>query len=261
MDIISFGGGVQTTTIIIMCCLGELPIPDHVIFADTQWETQSTYDYIDWLDTTWMQPHGITLQRITKGDIRAESIAPDSTFASMPFKTLKPDDTKGLLRRQCTNEYKIQPIYKAVRTLLGLEPYQRYTGIPIKMWMGISWDESVRMKPNRVSWIENTYPLIDRRMTRHQCLAYLHDHDIPTPPKSACIGCPFHGNLYWRDLKRHSPLEFQDAVTFEREVNTTPVAKKGQVFLHQSCLPLDQVNFGEDQDDLFGEECEGHCGV
>lgn len=261
LNVFSFGGGVQTTAMMIMCCKGELKKPDKVIFADTQWETKATYNYIKWMEREWMNPNGIELIRVTTGDIRADSLDEDKGFASMPFKTIRKDNSKGMLMRQCTNEYKVQPIYRALRKILGLVPKERYKGTPVNMWMGISWDEMVRMKTNRVKWINNVYPLIEKRMSRNDCVNYMTKNGVPTPPKSACIGCPFHGDSYWRDLKINSRNEFDDAVHFERNVNKTKVAIKGEVYIHKSCKPLDQVDFGESQQEMFEEECEGHCGV
>ena len=53
--------------------------------------------------------------------------------------------------RQCTNDYKIQPIYKKIRELLGLKKYQRVPkGTIVEMVIGISRDEMVRCKESRL---------------------------------------------------------------------------------------------------------------
>jgi hypothetical protein len=40
---------------------------------------------------------------------------------------------------------------------------------------------------------------------------------------------------------------------------------RDEIFLHRSCIPLDQVEFKKDdkskQIDMFNNECEGMCGV
>ena len=49
---------------------------------------------------------------------------------------------KGMLRRQCTNHYKIRPIYRRIRTLAGGKrgrPFPKNTHA--EMWLGISLDE------------------------------------------------------------------------------------------------------------------------
>ena len=42
MKFISWGGGVQSTTMAVMSALGDLEPVDAVIFADTGWEREAT---------------------------------------------------------------------------------------------------------------------------------------------------------------------------------------------------------------------------
>ena len=111
----------------------------------------------------------------------------------------------------------------------------------------------------------------EKEMTRHDCLRWMQKAGFPTPPRSACVYCPYHSNHEWRRLKAEEPDGFQAAVQFERDLQRT----KGNSdnfhstpFLHKSCVPLDQVDFSTDEDrgqrllwDNFTEECEGMCGV
>jgi len=275
MEIMSFGGGVQTVALTVMACNGYLGIekPDHAIFADTKWETQSTYDYIKWFEG-WMTDRGLKLHTVTKGDIRADALDKNSRFASMPLYTLdKKSGQKGMIRRQCTNEYKIQPVMKKIRELVGLKKYERWKGEQINLWLGISLDEAQRMKDSQIKWITYKYPLIDHLIARDKrtyhgligkdfCIQYLESQNIPIPPKSACIGCPFHSDYYWKNLKREAPEEFKNACDFDDEIRKHRVAIRGAVFIHRSCKPLSEVNFS-DQPDLFGvAQCdEGYCGI
>ena len=84
------------------------------------------------------------------------------------------------MMRQCTTEFKINPIRKALR---------KYK--PVIQWIGISLDEAHRMKPSRDDWIENRWPLIDLRMKRHDCLRWMQEKGYPQPPRSACVFCPY----------------------------------------------------------------------
>jgi hypothetical protein len=59
--------------------------------------------------------------------------------------------------------------------------------------------------------------------------------------KSACIGCPYHGNRQWRDLRDNRPEEWADAVAFDeaiRKGGARGLPLDGQAFLHRSRLPL-----------------------
>jgi len=61
---------------------------------------------------------------------------------------------------------------------------------------------------------------------------------------------------------------FKKAVKFEQEyqIALSRIERRQAVpFLHRSLLPLDQVDFSTDEDHgqqvMFGNECEGMCGV
>lgn len=255
MKVLSFGGGVQTVTIAAMSCLGDYEMPDVAIFADPQWESKATYAYMDWFEG-WMRERGLNLIRATKGNLRMDSLSEGKRIASLPLYT----DPNGMLMRQCTNEYKIQVVYSEIRKFIGLK-FRERAKESCDLWLGISIDEADRMKDSRVKWINNCYPLIDLNMTRADCINYLNRNNIPIPPKSACIGCPFHSDFYWLDLKRNSPQEFEDACQFDEAIRFHRVAIKNKVYIHRSRKPLREVYLQEDQMDLFGNECEGHCGL
>ena len=126
------------------------------------------------------------------------------------------------------------------------------------------------MKPSQLKWAANRYPLIEKEMTRYDCLRWMESRGFPTPPRSACTYCPFHSDHEWRKMKMEQPEEFAGAVAFEVEMQrlrTTengPNRMKGKLFLHDSLIPLSDVDFSEDttQGQLkFHNECEGMCGV
>lgn len=265
MNVLSFGGGVQTVAITAMCINGDLPKPDYTIFADPGWESKKTYEYIDWFKDK-MQQSGMPLIIRSKGNIRKDALS-GRHFATMPLFT-KFNNNDGMLRRQCTSEYKVIVVKKAIRELLGLKKGDRVKSI-VNLWLGISTDEATRLKPSWDKWIVNKYPLIDAGMSRSSCISYLKRNNIPVPPKSACIGCPFHDDGFWRDMKRNSPDEFEDACSFDDAIRTSAMKKiskngntlDGITYLHHSRRPLREVNFSDDQIELWDNECEGHCGL
>lgn len=134
----------------------------------------------------------------------------------------------------------------------------------VEQWIGISLDEAIRMKPSRDAWITNRWPLIEGLISRKGCLAWMADNGYDLPKKSSCIGCPFHSDNEWRDLSKD---EMADAIEVDRKLRDTSIGvarTKGELYLHRSCVPLSEVNFDNvdhDQIDLFGNECEGMCGV
>jgi hypothetical protein len=260
LNILSFGGGIQTVALAMMCINGDYPMPDHLIFADTGWEVEGTYEYLSWFIPI-MESAGMKVHVVKHGNLREDALDNSKRFAAMPLFTENNEagPSYGMLRRQCTNEYKVQPVYQQIREILGLKPYERHD-THVKLWLGISMDETTRMKPNRVKWIENMWPLIEANKNRHQCIEYIKAAGYPLPPKSACIGCPYHSDIFWKNLKNNEPAEFADAVDFDIEIRKHRVSLKNKVFLHRSLRPLGEIDF-DNQPDLFDDECEGYCGL
>jgi hypothetical protein len=265
--IISLGAGVQSTTMLLMAAHGEIvPKPRYAIFADTGWEPRAVYHHLEWLKAEASR-HGIEVVVAAKSNLRDDLIEAcdlGTRFASIPFHIINEKGKPGMARRQCTKEYKIEVIQKKVRELLGYQPRQRIPKGAVVQWIGISLDEIQRMKPSRVHWIVNRHPLIEKEMTRGSCLVWLERHGYPQPPKSSCIGCPYHNNRAWLEMKRNDPEAWAEAVEIDRKIRHIG-RFKGQAFLHPQRVPLDQVNLDENQMDIFDDgfinECEGMCGV
>ena len=156
INILSLGAGVQSSAMLLMAITGEIKhMPDCAIFADTGWEPNYIYDHLNYLEK--MAPFPI--YRVHNGSLRADILDPlKKRKASLPYYTLASNQTKGMLRRQCTQEYKIMPIDIKIKELLGIKPYQRIKKIKAHLWIGISTDEIVRMKPHHKKYIKNIWP-------------------------------------------------------------------------------------------------------
>jgi len=273
IHILSLGAGVQSSTLALMAAKGEVgPMPTAAIFADTQAEPQSVYRWLDWLETQLPFP----VYRVTAGSLTDSSLKRHRNqktgkpyYANLiPAFAKNSDGTAGLLGRTCTYRHKLIPILKKLRELAKIKRGQKTLGVI--SWIGISLDEVSRMKPSRDKWAQNRWPLIEKDMTRHDCLRWIEKNGYPKPPRSACTYCPFHSDHEWRTLKADSPDEFQSAVDFERALQRTHASVKTEgkrqsaPFLHNSMIPLDEIDFSEDttQGNLhFHNECEGMCGV
>lgn len=284
MLLLSLGAGVQSSTLALMAACGELtPMPDHAIFADTQDEPADVYHWLDWLEPRLPFP----VHRVTQGKLSDDVVRMRVTFdgrkysrTAVPFFTeCQNTGERGMIRmRSCTRDFKIRPILKKARELIGAKLIAawwrdyRKSGNTLEalatQWIGISLDEHGRMKHSRDPWVRCAWPLIERRMTRHSCLEWLKAHGFPSPPRSACVFCPFHSDAEWRRLKTEQPAEFDKAIAFERAVQIakgTSDNLASKPFLHRSCKPLDQVDFSDDFDrgqlSLWNDECDGICGV
>lgn len=251
MNILSLGAGVQSTTLLMLSAAGDLPKLDAAIFADTGWEPAAVYEHLVRLDREVAQPAGIPIYRVSSGNIRDDALNPDHRFASMPLFVRNPDGSRGMARRQCTSEYKVRPIKEQVRRLLGAKdkandrPGNPPKGAQVTQWIGISTDEFHRAKDSDVGYIKHTFPLLDINWSRQHCLDYLADSGWESTPKSACIGCPFHHDSQWRDLRDNHPEEWDDAVDFDAAIrngsaraNANGDELRVSMFLHSSLLPL-----------------------
>lgn len=258
LRIISLGAGVQSTTMALMAAQGEIgPMPDAAIFADTQAEPKTVYEHLRWLMSANVLPFPVHV--VTAGSLTDEIGAPRKSgkFPKMPLPAYVQGG--GLLNRSCTQDFKIEPIRRTVRQLAGIYRKRSPKVQVVEQWIGISQDEAIRMKQSAEPWQVNRWPLIEKRMTRQDCLKWIKAHDYPTPPKSSCTYCPFHSDEQWRAL---TPIEFAEAVEVDKRIRNLRSGQRsaGEAFLHRSRLPLDEVDLSTEPD-LFGNECEGLCGV
>lgn len=275
IHIISLGAGVQSSTMALMAAHGDItPMPVAAIFADTQDEPQSVYRWLDWLEKQLPFPvHRVTAGKLSDGVLTVKTSAKGLRYSAVkiPLFTRNEDGSEGkIMHRVCTRDFKVYPVQKAIRRLAGIRRGQKTVGCI--EWIGISLEEQVRMKLCRVPWIEHRWPLIELRKSRHDCLAWMAARGYPTPPRSACVYCPFHSNDEWRRLRDDEPEAFAAAVEFERNlthVQTVTESLKAKTFLHRSLVPLDQVDLTTDIErgqgawwqENFRDECEGMCGV
>lgn len=255
---LSLGAGVQSSTLLLMAVHGEISI-DRAIFADTQWESSAVYDWLEMLVPV-AERAGIPVDIVTAGNLVEDSLSKEGWRVSMPAHIRATDGRPAMLQRKCTEGYKLRPIRRRLRDLGVTRKH------PAQMCIGISLDEAHRMKPSRVQYIRNEWPLVDRRMTRQSCLVWLERRGYPKPPKSACIGCPFRDDRSWRWMRDEQPEEWAMAVTFDQQVrNAARMKQTTEAFLHRSLVPLPMVDLSTQQDagqlGLFDAECEGMCGV
>lgn len=245
----SCGGGTQSAAIAALIVRGDLPKPDAAVIADTGREASATWRYYDEVLRPELYAVGVDLIRLPhafdgKGWNTVDLYSgKDRDSVLMPMYT-----STGQVSKYCSNEWKSRPVDRYIRSL-GL------TGGSI--WIGFSVDELHRMRATDTAAKWNpAYPLIDRRLSRADCVALVERMGWPTPPRSSCWMCPYRSDAEWRHLRATDPDDFGKAVTLEREIQQGDA----DLWLHKSAKPLDSVNFGEAQTDLFDVPCEtGMC--
>ncbi len=230
-------------------------------FADTGWEPKQVYAQLDTARRIGAQA-GIPVRTVSNGNIRLDTLNPATRFVTMPFFVKNPDGTKGMARRQCTGDYKIRPLKKAVREILGYpHPARVPRGVFVDQAIGISTDEIHRAKDSDVNYTRNIFPLLDLAMSRSDCLAYLRERGLGEIVKSSCLGCPYSGNSRLRFIRDTDPRGWADLIEFDAAIrNGSPRATaegkplRGEFFIHRSLRPLDQVDLDATRGRTSGED-------
>ena len=257
LTIISLGMGTQSTAMYFMSSKGEIRRADYAIFADPGGEHPETDEYLIFLKNWQSANNGIPIIHLKEKNLLNDLLNENSTgrpFVFIPVYT-KP---KGQLRRQCTSEYKIQPIIKKIRELYGLKKRQ---WLPkTNVWIGYTIDEYLRVKDSPNKRIVRQYPLIDKGMKKIDCIRYFKEKGLPVPVKSACTFCPYQTDSRWADLQLNYPHAWDMAVKVDESArNSTKKGIKEPVYLHKSLKPLREIKFDKTIDMFEEIEDDDHC--
>lgn len=287
LHILNLGAGVQSTALYLMSMDGdepEVPRFDAAVFADTQEEPEDVYRHLEWLESL----NGPTIVRVTAGrlgdalekgtDALGNGRTDGGHYISIPAYTLNPQtQSMGIIRRQCTREFKITPVEKWIRQQYGTSPGGRVPkSTIIHQYMGLSFDEPkrvIRVKQRFMAkpcnWKVH-FPLWDMQYERSDCKAYLREKLPYEVPRSACVFCPFKSDEEWRALRDTDPVGWSRAVEID-EVCRTGAGLDSHRYLHRTCTPLAQVDLRSADEKSgqmnmfshlrgFQDECEGYCG-
>lgn len=260
----SYGGGVQSTAALVLAAQGKIDFPIF-LFSNVGDDSEhpDTLRYVNEVAKPYADTNGIELieLRHIRRDGEEETLyrkltRPGSRSTSIPIY-LEGSGAPG--RRSCTADFKIKIIYRWLRQHGATKDNPAIVGL------GISLDEFQRMRTefdDRLPAQLRSYPLIDMRLTRQDCIRIIENADLPVPPKSSCWFCPFHRPAAWRELQRHNPDLFDKAVELEKVLSDrSEMLGRSKVYLNRKLQPLDQV-FAGHQLDMFDSDdtCEsGFC--
>jgi hypothetical protein len=266
LRVISYGGGVQSTAMIVMASDGRLPPVDAALFANVGDDSEhpSTIAYVRDVMIPWARERGVDVHELTrrKRDGTTETllgrIAREGS-KSLPIP-VRMSDTGAPGTRSCTHDFKIAVIAKWLRA------HGASCKNKAEVCIGFSWDEAIRIGNMKLKPYESiVYPLIDLRMTREDCKRVIERAGLPVPPKSSCYFCPFHRPSVWATMRRDEPELFQKSCDLETLLNRRrDTLGKDRVYLTRFGKPLaDVIIEAQPQLDLGsgpGETCdEGYC--
>lgn len=243
----SYGGGVQSIALAALIKQGKVKRPKLALIADTGREASTTWQYLKDVVQPAMDfeihivPHSFSGEGYNYRDMYSGKDMDMLVIPAFTDITGQP----GMLRSYCNAEWKREPVKRYLREH-GITSADQY--------IGFSTDEAERMRVYDESkpW-NHIYPLWDLRISRNDCYAIIRDMGWPDPPRSSCYICPYRTDAEWRDLLGTD--DFDKAVQFERDIQK----RDSTLYLHNSCTPLDEVDFSTEPD-LFAKPCNaGGC--
>lgn len=258
LRVISYGGGVQSTAMLVLAAQGVIDYPI-ALFSNVGDDSEhpATLDYVRNIATPWAAERGVIvheLQRI-KRDGSVETLWGRLTkegSRSVGIPVRMSNGAPG--NRSCTVDFKIKVVGKWLKQHGANKDNRARTAI------GISTDEIGRMSDRyREPYQVIDYPLIDLMISRSVCEQIISDAGLPVPPKSSCFFCPYHRPQTWREMRRDEPELFQKSVELERHLNTRRDAiGKDHVWFTGFNRPLDEaIHEAQTPLDLWAEENDG----
>lgn len=208
LNYISYGGGVQSTAIVLLAIQGKIERPAFVVFSDTGSETPETYRTVQAIKKICQENdlHFETVKSKMQG--HEEGIALHEYYQATDYHPYIPLVTNP----RCTFNFKIYPVRRYVKTMVDKTQSKPWA----YAMLGITTDESHRMRECELQWTQNTYPLIDLGWSRQDCIEFI-EKEYPelTVQKSGCFCCPYQSPKTWIKLKKEHPDLFAIAREME----------------------------------------------
>jgi hypothetical protein len=257
MRAISYGGGVQSTALVVLAVTGRM-LADVALFSNVGDDSEhpATVRYVREVAIPWAAERGLPIHELhrTRRDGTVETLweqlhAEGSRTINIPVRMA--NGAPG--NRNCTATFKMAVVGK------WLKAHGASATTPADVLIGISTDELERANSKRAESYERPlYPLLDLGLDRSACAQIIRDAGLPVPPKSACFFCPFRTRQAWAEQRRDEPELFWKSVELETTLNARrDLLGKDHVYLTRQGKPLAEA-IGEAQSTLPGFEPEGH---
>jgi hypothetical protein len=243
LTVISYGGGVQSTALVVLAATGRLGFDvDAALFANVGDDSEhpGTLDYVRTVAMPWAAERGLPVHELhrIKRDGSTETLMGrmmKEGSKSLPIPVRM--DNGAPNTRSCTVDFKIKVVGK------WLKANGASKDNPATVCIGISTDEISRVANKKVEPYEQPiYPLIHLGLDRSACQRVIGDAGLPVPGKSSCYFCPFHRPQMWAEMRRDEPELFFKSVDLERTlIERRKHLGKDPVYLTRFAKPLDEA--------------------
>lgn len=253
LRMISYGGGVQSSAMIVLAVQGKIDA-QHAVFANVGDDSEhpASLDYVRNVMQPWAASHGFPVHEVQriKRDGNVETLwgrmmREDSRSITIPMRL---DRTGAPASRSCTADFKIAVISKWLRANGATKENPAIVNI------GISVDEIERAGRGKDGPYERrAYPLLDLGLNRSDCANVIAAAGLPVPPKSSCFFCPFHRVPVWAEMRRDEPELFEKAAHLERTINERrAMLGRDPIYLTRFSKPITEA-ISEAQPTLFDD--------
>jgi hypothetical protein len=239
MNILSFGGGVQSTALAILAAEKKIDV-DAIVFCDTGFEQTIVFDFLNRFTIPMLH-----VAKIPFFIAKAEDYA-GKYFANLELPPFFNNDGGEVGRSQafCSSKWKRDVFTRFVN--------EHYKEKSYDVLMGFSTDEkhrAARMKSIK-KW-QYKFPLLDLQMNRGDCIALVERKFNAPPPRSSCFYCPNHTRSEWRSVMEGPDRDI--LIKFDESLR-----QRGK-FLTHDCLPIKEVDFDDKNESIFSRLCSGGC--
>jgi hypothetical protein len=225
LNIVSFGGGTNSTAMIIGMYRRKIPI-DLIVFSDTGVEMPHTYQHITEMNK-WLIDHklpNITIVEYANKDGSRTTLEDDCiNNKSLPsiaygFKTCSLKHKKSVQEKYCNSLEQCNKIWKS--------------GQKVNKFIGFDAGEENRKTNAFASNLQDKkylthYPLIDWEWYRDDCVKAIESEGLTLPGKSSCFFCPSMKKPEIRELKQNYPDLFNRAVAIEDNAKENLITVQG----------------------------------
>jgi hypothetical protein len=244
--IVAFGGGVDSTAMVIGLIQKKLPI-DLILFADTGGERPTTYSHIEAF-SDWLKKQGYPQITIVK------RVTESGEYETLEEECLRANALPSIAYgyKRCSQKHKIAPQDKFCNNWQpAIDTWK--SGQKCVKYIGYDANEEHRAEnaaKREDKKYDHIYPLIEWQWDRQKCLDIIESVGIKNVAKSACFYCPSSKPQEIVQLYKEYPDLLQRALKIEQNAELTSIKGLGRNYawadvirMHEAQMTLPLVGF------------------
>ena len=236
MNIVSYGGGTNSTALLIECFRRGIEV-DLTLFSDTGGEKPHTYEYRTEF-SRWCVEHGLPpITTVQTQNQHGTAITLEQVCLNA---NALPSIAYGF--KSCSEKHKIRPVNKFMNNWQPAKDVWA-SGGKVTKFIGFDLDESHRIKNYSDDKYNIEFPLVQWDMGRDECVESIKAAGLQQPGKSACFFCPSSKVSEIHELAAQYPKLMDRAIAMEENAQLDTIKGLGRSYAWSDVLK---------QEDAFG---------